>query len=229
MLQGTLYISLIGGLFYQSIFGVVVLLPVVWLYCKKKKTELINKRKWELNQEFKDGIISLSAALSVGYSVEHALEEAVKDLNQLYKPDAYIVREFTYIVNQIKMNISVEKALSNFANRSGVEDIVSFAEVFSTAKRTGGDLIQIIKMSSNTISSKIDVKREIITLITAKKYEADIMKVIPLGILLYLSFSSPGFLAPLYHNLFGITVMSLLLMIYFGAYLLADKIVSIEV
>jgi tight adherence protein B len=199
------------------------------VFRRKKREQRMEERKWKINQEFKDGIISLSAALSSGYSAENAFEEAWKDLKLLYKEDALIMREFSYIINQIRMNITVEKALNEFAERTGVEDILNFAEIFSTAKRSGGDLIKVIRSTANAISDKVEVKREIITMVTAKKYEADIMKIIPLGIIFYLQFFSPGFLDPLYHNILGRMVMSILLIAYLCAYYLADKIVAIEV
>ena len=228
-IQGMLIIFILGILFYQSIYSIPMLCPLVYLYQKRKKENLIKNRKWKLNQEFRDCIISLSAALNAGYSVENALEEARKDLSVLYKEDALIMQELFYIVNQIRMNITAEKALFDFADRTGVEDIESFAEVFATAKRTGGDLMRIIKTTANTISDRIEVKREIVTLITAKKYESNIMKAIPPGIIIYLQLSSPDFLKPLYHNTAGVAIMTVLLVVYLAAFLLADKIVEIEV
>ena len=228
-LQGAAVAFVLGVLFYRSIWGIVLISPVVYLYRKGKVNRLKKERKWKLNLEFKDGIIALSAALEAGYSAEHALEEASKDLRQIYSKNSIIIQEFSYLLNQIRMNITVEKAFRDFGERTGVEDILSFSEVFSTAKRTGGDLINVIKITSNIISDKIEVKREIITLITAKQLEANIMKVIPLSILIYLSASSPGFLNPLYYNLFGNVVMTAFLICYLGAYLMIDKIVAIEV
>jgi tight adherence protein B len=229
ILQGSVIVLILGYLFYRSIFGILLLTPMVYFYRKAKKKQRIAMRKWQLNIEFRDGIQSLSAALGAGYSAEHAFEEACKDLRLLYREKSLILLEFTYLMNQIRMNITTEKALTDFGERTGVEDIISFAEIFATAKRTGGDLINIIKTTSNTISDKTEVKREILTLITAKKYEAGIMKVIPIGILCYLYFSSPGFLDPLYHNVFGVVIMTILLGCYLGAYLLAEKIIAIEV
>lgn len=229
LLQGAICISILGYAFYRSFFGILVLSPLLIFYRKKKQKQLAVDRKWKLNQEFRDGIISLSAALSSGYSAENAFEEAFKDLKSLYKEDALIMKEFTYLINQIRMNITVEKALMDFADRTGVEDIINFAEIFSTAKRTGGDLTKIIRTTANAISDKMEVKREIITLVTAKKREADIMKEILPGILIYLQYASPGFLDSLYGNLFGIIVMTILLTVYLGAYILADRIVAIEV
>ncbi|MGB4659683.1 MAG: type II secretion system F family protein [Mobilitalea sp.] len=229
VLQGISIIIIIGILFYRNIIGILLLSPIIYFYLKIKTKELIKIRKWKLNLEFRDGIRALSAALEAGYSAEHAFEEACRDLCQIYPENSLIVREFTYLIRQIKMNITVEKALSEFSERSGVEDILSFAEVFATAKRTGGDLIKVIKTTSNIISDKIEIKREILTLITAKKLEANMMKVIPLIMLVYLSVSSPGFLDPLYHNLYGILVMTVILVCYLGTYLIIDKIIAIEV
>ncbi len=229
LLQGLGIVVVIGGLFYRSLIGMLLLSPLIYFYLKEKKRYLIRLRQWKLNLEFRDGIAGISAALGAGYSAEHAFEEALKDLSQIYPKNSLIIRELSYIINQLRMNITIEKALFAFGERTGIEDILSFAEVFSTAKRTGGDLIQVIRTTSSTISDKLEVKREILTMITAKKYEADIMKVIPLGMIGYLSLSSPGFLNPLYHNPFGIIIMTLLLFVYLGAYLMVDKIIAIEV
>lgn len=229
LLQGSMITILLGYLFYHNIIGILLLSPILILYKKSKHKGYILDRKWKLNLEFKDGIQALSSALEAGYSAEHAFEEACKDLRQIYSEDSLIIQEFMYIINQIKMNITVEKALSEFGERTGIEDIISFSEVFKTAKRSGGDLIQVIHITSNIISDKIEVKREIITLITAKKLEANIMKVIPLFILIYLLVSSPGFLNPLYNNLAGIGIMTIMLSVYLFAYQIIDKIVAIEV
>lgn len=227
--QGMAAIFILGFLFYRNLLGVILLVPLVYLYRKRKVRSLSKDRKWKLNLEFKDGIQALSAALEAGYSAEYAMDEACKDLRRIYDESAMVIKEFHYIINQLRMNITLELALNDFAKRTGIEDIDSFSEVFGTAKRTGGDLIQVIKISSSIISDKIEVKREIKTLITAKRLEANIMKLIPLFILIYLSVSSPGFLDPLYHNLLGIIVMTVVLLCYLGAFLIIDRIVDIEV
>jgi tight adherence protein B len=228
-LQGLFIVIVLGILFYRSILGVLFLSPFIYFYRKYQIKNQLNNRKWKLNLEFKDGIQAVCAALEAGYCAENAFEEAYKDLGQIYSADAMIQKELSYIVNQLRMNITVEKALSDFAERSELEDIRSFADVFSTAKRTGGDLINIIKVTSGIISDKIEVNREIITLISAKRLEANIMKIMPLFILVYLTIFSPGFLDSLYHNLLGVFVMSIFLLCYLGAYLIIDKIIRIEV
>jgi len=227
--EGLLIASILGYLFYNNIFGIIGLSPLALIYRRRKKAQLVEKRKWQLNQEFRDAITSISAALNSGYSAENAFYEGWKDLKLLYKEDSLIMEELSYIINQIKLNVTIEKALSDFARRTRTEDINNFAEVFNTAKRTGGDLIKIIHTTAKSISEKIEVKRDIITLTTAKKYEADIMKCIPAAIIIYLNYSSPGYLDPLYNNILGIIVMTILLVTYLLAFNIADKIVDINI
>jgi tight adherence protein B len=229
ILMGSIVVIILGILFYRSILGILLLSPIVYLYRKRRSGNLIKEQKWRLNLEFKEGIAALSAALEAGYSAENAFSEACSDLIRTEQENSLILKEFQFIINQIRINTPVEKALTEFGERTGVEDIISFSNVFSSAKRTGGDLIHVIGITSKIISDKIEVKRDIRTLITAKRLEANIMKAVPLFILMYLSVSSPGFLDPLYHNLFGIVIMTVFLITYLTALLLIDKIVDIEV
>lgn len=228
-LQGALIGALIGYLFYSSLIGVLVLMLYGFIYLQRNKKRLVEERKWQLNLQFKDGLANLSAALNAGYSVENAFTQAAKDLKLIFPSDALIVIEFEAIVRQISMNQTLEKVLLDFAERSGVEDIANFAEVFVTAKRTGGDMIKIIKSTDSIIGDKIEVKREIQTMISGKKFEANIMCFIPFCIILYLRISSPGFLDSIYNNLFGAIFMSILLIIYFVVYCITQKIIAIEV
>jgi tight adherence protein B len=226
---GLILSSLLAYLFYQSIIAVILFSPFSIVYMKQKRFQLIEKRKWQLNLEFREGILCLSAALNAGYSIENAFVEAIKDLRMMFSDHSYIIPEFEYITQQIKMNVTVEEALKELALRSDVEDISNFSEVFSTAKRTGGDIIKIIRVTGRNIGDKIEIKREIQTLITAKKLEARVMNIIPFGMIVYLWVSSPGFLDPLYHNFIGIMIMSFALLLYYFAYRLSEKIINIQV
>jgi tight adherence protein B len=227
--RGALIGGGIGYLFYSSLFGVMALMLYGFLYVHRNRKNLIEERKWQLNLQFRDGLASVSSALNAGYSVENGFVKAVIDLKLMYPEDAYIVCEFEGIVRQIHMNQALEEVLVDFADRSGVEDIANFAEVFITAKRTGGDIIKIIRATESVISDKIEVKREIRTMITGKRFETNIMCIIPFCIILYLRMFSPGFLNPIYHNLFGVLFMTVLLIIYYFVYNLVQRITNIEV
>ena len=112
--------------------------------------------------------------------------------------------------------------------RSGLEDIHSLAEVFSIAKRSGGNLINILKYTETLFIQKETIKNEIQTMITGKKLEILIMSMIPAGMISYLSISSPGFLEPLYHNFIGVMIMTGCLILNIIACELANHFMDIR-
>ena len=227
--KGVILCCVVGFIFYRSLLGIIILLPYVYFYIKEQKNKYMILRKQRLSIGFRDGIRCILAALEAGYSLENAMGEAITDLKLMYNDETEIIKEFLHIQRQVKNNVTIEEAMEQFALRSGIEDIESFAEVLLTAKRTGGDIVKVIRTTSNAISDKLEVKREIITMITAKQFEVTILKVIPFGIILYLWLGSPGFLDPLYHNLFGIVFMTIILVLYIFINKVANNITNIEI
>lgn len=221
--------GLISYAFYRSVFAFIVLSPGILLFIKQKKKELIKRRKLEMTMEFKDAIQAVSAALGAGYSIENAFVESYKDIRKLYGKKAIMVMEFESISRRLSSNETLESILRDIAERSGVEDIRDFTDIFVTAKRSGGDLSAIIRRTAMHISEKIEVKRDIETVMSAKKMEQNIMNIVPLFIILYLGVSSSNFLNILYHNALGIMVMTLCLVTYVIAYFISLKILNIEV
>ena len=220
---------IVSFLFYRSIIAFIIFIPAIYIFIKKQKKRLVNSRKEELTLQFREAIIAVSAALASGYSIENAFFEATNDLISYFGKSSLIVKEFINITGRVSSNETIEAVLQDFADRSGIEEIQDFTDVFATAKRTGGDLIAIIRKTSEHISTRIDVKREINTVISSKKMEQNIMSVIPFLIILYLNFSSTGFMDSLYGNITGIVIMTICLGLYIISLYLAKKIITIEV
>ena len=216
-------------LFYNHIwFCLICSVPAAAFYMRIRKKTLMEKRRWELTIQFKDAMESLVSAWSAGYSLENAVREAEKELVLMYHQGDLIIREFAYMSHQISLKVSVEALMKDLGRRSGVEDIVVFSEILTTAKRTGGNLVEVMRRTAGNISEKIEMKREIETLISGKKMEANCMTAIPLLMIVYLRVCSPGFLEPLYHNMMGIIVMTGALLVYACSFLWGQKIMKIE-
>lgn len=98
--------------------------------------------------------------------------------------------------------------MQEFASRTSEEEVQLFVTVFSMAKRSGGDMIQIIRNAVGQISEKIDVKREIETMMAAKQFEFKIMSVVPFAMICYMKISFPAFMEVLYGNILGVIIMS---------------------
>lgn len=219
----------ISYLFFCSWIPFVLFLPGVFLFIREQKKTLQKKREKQIKQQFLDGIQMMSSALSAGYSAENALCEAVKEMKKIYEPDTVVLCEFHYIETQIRMNRNMEELLLDFGRRSAVDDIRSFAEVFMTAKRSGGDLLSIIRNTVFCIRQKQETMQEIETCLAGKVMEQNIMSLIPILILVYVKLTSPDFLNVMYGNITGISVMGICLMVYAAAYFWGRSIVRIEV
>ncbi|MCR4656387.1 MAG: type II secretion system F family protein [Lachnospiraceae bacterium] len=216
-------------LFYDSIWAFFILIPFSGIFLKKKRKELIAGRKKELVKEFKDMILSVSTALSAGYSIENSFIEAHKDMINLYGEDSIICEELKELLRQTELGNSIEKVLSDFSFRTDIEEIKDFSEIFSIAKRNGGDFSKMITHTVNIMREKDETEREIEVLLSGKRFEQKIMGIIPLIIIFYLRFSTGSFMNVLYHNPVGIASMSVCLVIYGFSYFLSERIAAIEV
>lgn len=212
----SLWLCALAGL-AAAIYGVAT---------EKKRAE----KRWQsqISIEFREGLQGIAAALQAGYSMENALEEAQKDLALLYGERSVLVPQMQKMLYALQLNQPIEEVFYQFGQLTQVEDVMRFAQVLHIAKRTGGDLIAITKMTADRISEKMEVKREISVLIAGKQMEAQIMKMMPLAIILYFWVFSPGFLDPLYHWE-GRPVMAVLLLVYLVAVYWIGRISRIEI
>ncbi len=228
-IRGILLVLFLSWFFYRSLWALPFLSPLVFLYLKETGKQLAEERRRELTLQFRDMILSVAAGLQAGYSMENAFFEARRDVERLYGAKSAMAGELVRMEKGVGNNIPLEALLLDLGKRSGEGDIEDFAEVFSIAKRAGGNMNDIIRRSAEVAGNKIEVKREIRTLLSSRKYEQRIMNLIPFLIVAYLQLTSPGFFDVLYHNPAGIAVMTGALAVYLAAYLLARKLVEIEV
>ena len=221
--------ALISVLFYRSVIAFLIFLPGIYLFFKSRRADLLLLRNRRMLSEFTTGMQMVNASLQAGYAMENAFREAAYELRKIYPEDSFIIIEFRYILSQLNLNVPVETLLTDLGKRTHIEDIIHLAEVFQTAKRTGGDMIGIIRGSVTSVQAKEETREEIEANLSGKASEQKIMAVAPLAIIAYTSLTSPGFLDVCYHNTLGILIMTAALIIYAAAYLWGKKILQIEV
>ncbi len=219
----------VGWLFYRSIWGifsVIIVLPFVLVSYRRRA---VKKQQLMLREQFKECIRVVTASLYSGYSVENAFREAEKELVHLLGERADMCQELRVINQQIRLNMPVESLLRDLAERSGVEEISGFGQVFGYAKRNGSDFVRILKDTTLRISEKAGLEQELQIMVASRQLEQKIMNVIPLGILFFVQLSSPGFLDIMYAGALGRTIMSICLVVYGVAYLISGRIVDIRI
>lgn len=220
---------LLSWIFYHTWAAAVFMAPLVVYRIKEKQRELAEKRRQELTLQFRDAILAADAGLQAGYSIENAFLEARKDVAHLYGEGSLMDRELERLRAGAGNNIPLEKLMEDLGRRSKVADIEDFTQVFRIAKRSGGKLDEMIRGCVRVTSEKIEVNREIETMLAARRYEQKIMNLVPFMIFCYLQLTSPGFFAALYYNVTGVTIMTGCLAVYLTAFYLSVRIMNIKV
>jgi tight adherence protein B len=228
MAAATIY--LIGYVFFKSHIFSGILCPLALFYPHLKTKDIVERRKVELNNQFKDMLYSLSSSLSAGKSIEGAFKETLKDLVIIYPdPHTAIIKEVENIVKRLEMNDTIEAAVSDFARRAHIEDIETFADVFHICKRTGGNLVEVIKNTSNIINDKIEVRQEINTLLSERKFEQKLLNVLPIVMIILISISADDYIRPVFTTVYGRGVMCAAIVLLVTAYFISKKIMDIKV
>jgi tight adherence protein B len=205
------------------------LLPAAAVYPLFLRPGLNRKRLEALRLQFKDAILSAASALNAGYSVENAFVAALGETERVYGKEAMICRELGLLLSKIRLNGTFEEAFEDFAARSGLEEVKSFAEVFLAAQKNGGELMKIIAQTAEIIGEKIRVQEDILTATASRRMEQRFMRAIPILLVFYMELTSPGFFEILYTTVLGRLIMTCCLGAYLTACKIADLFLEIEV
>lgn len=217
LFYGVLYSGLILPFIYRNLLGI---------YCRKKAQQ----RRDGLLLQFRDFLYSLSASFATGRQMTAAMEEAGEALTEIYGPDGDMAEEIRCMLRRVKETGETDLAvLSDFAERSCLEDVADFVQVYSACRETGGNIIQAVNSAAGVICDKINIEAEIRTMVFQKKLEGRIIALMPAAVILFLQIVSPEYLQIMYQTLAGRILMSLALVSAVFAFVMIERITHIEV
>ena len=214
--EGILGIAVMDYVFYRNAGLFLVLLPVGMLFPLMLRKQLKKRRLETLRGQFKDAILAVASGLNAGYSVENAFAVSLKEMEEIHGSDSMIAQEIRLILRKVRLNLTFEEALGDFAKRSGLDDVKNFSDVFLAARKSGGELMKIIARTAEIIGEKIRIQEEI-------------MSAIPILIVVYIELTSPGFFEILYSTMGGRILMTICLGIYLVSCQLAKSFLEIEI
>ncbi|MDR0469770.1 MAG: hypothetical protein LBH09_07340 [Peptococcaceae bacterium] len=211
-----LLISVVGG----GVFGCVYIVIMA--------QNAIRKRKTRLRLQFRDMLEALSVSMRAGNPPAKALMSAREDLLLLYDENSDIIMETDIIIAMFNNAVPLSEAFHDFAERSGLEDVESFASIYKTIEGKSSRADEIVRQTQAIISDKMEIEMEIETLMTAAKNEMNIMTVMPLVILLLLGNVASGLLDAIYTTAGGRVAATVGLIIFVVSVALGRKISSIK-
>lgn len=220
----------VGMIFYHNVILSVLLSLIGLKFPTMRRDQIIRARKNALNIQFKDWLYSLSSSMSAGRSIEIAFKESYRDLEIIYpNPETSIMQELQYMIRCLEMNETVENVVHEFAERTHIEDIMNFADVIKICKRSGGNLVEVIRSTSNVIGDKIETKADIETTISGKKFESRILCCMPIAMVALLTVSAADYMEKVFTTFVGHVVMTIAIIMFIIAFFIGEKIMDIEV
>ena len=227
---GLLLSAVIAAAFYKSVTAFLILAPFGAAGLPLLKRPALKRQRLDiLAQEFKEAVSFLSGFLFAGVSPENAFELTQKEIRSLYGTKSMMAKELETIVQGLKLNRPAEQLLMEFAARSTLQDVRNFAEVFAIAKRSGGDLREISERTAEVIREKAAVAEEIKTITAARRYEQQVMNLLPIGLIFYINAASEEFLEVMYTTAAGRMVMTICLLLFGLSWYLSKRILEIEI
>lgn len=220
----------VGYVFYRSVIVSLLFALLSVRYPPVRAKEIARKRQKDLTMQFKDMLYSLSSAVGAGSSVESALSVALEDMRKQYvDPKTSIIRELELMVSRVSFGQNIEEVFADFANRSHLEDVQTFANIFEISKRTGGNMIRIIRQTTDVISEKIETKNEIETALSGRKMEQKVLTAMPILLVLFMTYTTDGFMEPIFTTIGGRLIATAALACILAGSLWSQRITQIEV
>ncbi|GMK39354.1 hypothetical protein PCCS19_24080 [Paenibacillus sp. CCS19] len=215
--------------FYQSLLAAVLLSAAGVVLPRYYRDTLLAKRRARLQMQFKEALYSVTSSLAAGRSVENAFVAAEADLQLLYPGgSADIVREFAVIRYRMMNGDTLENGLRQFAERAQLEDLTQFVDVFTTCKRTGGDLVEVMRRTAQVIGEKLDTQQEIAVMMAQKKFESRIIMIAPFVFVAGLNLAAADYMMPLYNRPMGYLLLTGLLGGFAGCGVIINRIMTIR-
>ena len=197
------------------------------IFVPARTKQIRDKNARTLNSQFRDFLEAFNTSIGAGKNVVDSFHAVYDDMRIQFEEDAFIVKELEVILSGMANNFDVEDLMEDLGNRSGNDDIVSFANVFRISYRKGGNLKDTINTTHSILSDKMEIKEEIETMVSASKMEQTVMIFMPVGLIGIMKSMSPDFAAN-FATPAGVASTTIAIGLFIVSYFVGRKILNIK-
>ena len=142
-------------------------LPRVYLRFLRKQ------RMRKFNEQLEDALLSMSSSLKAGFSINQALEVIAQENRH---PISF---EFSLLIQELRLGVTLEKALDNMSHRLDCADFELVAVSILTARQTGGELTATLERLAGVIRERVRITARIRALTAQGRLQAVIIGLMP--------------------------------------------------
>ena len=153
------FLILYGGALESSRMLTVLLLGAALGYYAPNVvlTRIVNRRRREIFETIPDALDLLTVCVEAGLSLERAM---VKVAGEIHIKSLVLAQELQLVLMEMRAGFSKEKALRNFALRSGVEDVDTLVAMLIQSERFGTSIGDSLRVYSDNLRYKRRVRAE---------------------------------------------------------------------
>lgn len=219
----TLIAFVVGQLISGNIIGGILLGITGWLspafYLRNQKA----KRLQAFEEQLPDMLSLVVGSLRAGYGLLQACKLVQKEM------PAPISTEFSRVVRETTLGVSVDDALDHLVERIDNEDLRMIVTSIHIQNEVGGSLADVLDTVSETIRERIKLRGEIRVMTSSQRFTGWILSGLPFGMGTVLMLLNPDYMMEIFQPgpILMVPIGACLLMIMGN--LVMNRLMKIEV
>lgn len=218
-----------GMIFFDNYVLALFVLPfaVYLVYRYIKSTD--RKRDKVMLERFRLFISYLNAGMQgTSKPIEKAFSAAVDEMIFVYSEKDEFLQHMITIRKTLDNNNArkFETEFYDFALKTGISDIIDFANVLISCKNTNASAItDVIRLTDELIGEKLNAQMDFQVTIQENRIVFNIMSLMPMAFIMFFNFSLADYLNPLYKG-GGRVIMIIGLVLNALCYIIGNKFIE---
>lgn len=186
-----------------------------------RRRRLMRMRKME--EQLPDALDLLTRSLRAGHSFGAGLQMIGQEMSDP------IASEFRFVHDELNFGVSLEQALTNLSVRVPVTDLRYFVVAVLIQRESGGNLTEVLGNLARLIRQRLKLFWRIRILSAEGRLSAWVLTLMPFVLAGLMNIFNPSFMAPLWTDPIGISIVRNMLLMMAVGILLLRKITRIRV
>ena len=189
------------------------------LYVSHKRSARLGK----FERQLPEALDLITRALRSGHAFSSALQMVGAEMAEP------IAGEFRIVHDEVNFGVALQQALTNLSGRVPLTDLRYFIVSVLIQRESGGNLTEVLGNLSRLIRERLKLMAKVKVLSSEGRLSAWILGIMPFALAGVMYLLNPEFMAPLWMDPIGLTIIKyMLILMAFGAFIL-KKIIKIRV
>lgn len=197
--------------------GCAAVLPAIYLQRQR------SRRLTRMEKQLPEALDLVTRALRAGHSFASGVQMIGEEMAEP------IASEFRMVADEVNFGVSLQQALTNLSERVPLTDLRYFVVSVLIQRDSGGNLTEVLTNLSRLIRDRLKLLARVRVLSSEGRLSAWILSLMPFALAALVNIFNPEFMAPLWTDPIGQTVLKYMLVVMLIGIVLLRKIVKIRV